>query len=495
MISESILIEDFQSNDFIVFDGPNGFGKTTVFDAIEIALTGEIHRVFQNKIVPSGQGAEDNVYLNNQNNPMKIVIEFDDGDNTKVLLVQGESSVGMRKTKLRADNQEYFKRFELENIDNHGDNIDGLPELSQQDINSWFNDVDLKKYYKLYHYIQQEETTFFLKMKENERMKQLGTLFNTSTEDDDFQVISSRLDGVSAEKDRLDSVLSKNKKALESIDISSEDPIESMTEYKDVFENLDFNPLWNNEKLKNIHQKNNGEETVRTLYKREIDLLIKFVNDFEANYEQYVHSLLNNRLLAYKSDVDLLNNYIQSVSFLNDIDLIRQKQKNQKKYLSLQKELNKSTLLKNLSKVNFDEIYKELPIEDHSENSKLKIDKILSLKSKEGQLSQVIRDFEETRKEILSLFDSIHKEEELPDNECPLCGFSWPEGYEQLLSNIEEKGKKISLLKSTTSKEITKQFNEFYEENVLQLIGFVDKYLQDPNNIINQDFFNQVNID
>jgi predicted ATP-binding protein involved in virulence len=30
---------DFESNNLIVFDGPNGYGKTTVFEAIEILFT------------------------------------------------------------------------------------------------------------------------------------------------------------------------------------------------------------------------------------------------------------------------------------------------------------------------------------------------------------------------------------------------------------------------------------------------------------------------
>ena len=30
------IIIDFESSDLIVFDGPNGFGKTSIYDAIEL---------------------------------------------------------------------------------------------------------------------------------------------------------------------------------------------------------------------------------------------------------------------------------------------------------------------------------------------------------------------------------------------------------------------------------------------------------------------------
>jgi exonuclease SbcC len=36
---------DFTGNDLVLFDGPNGFGKTTIFDAVELCFTGKISRV------------------------------------------------------------------------------------------------------------------------------------------------------------------------------------------------------------------------------------------------------------------------------------------------------------------------------------------------------------------------------------------------------------------------------------------------------------------
>lgn len=36
---------DFSGADLVLFDGPNGFGKTTIFDAIELCFTGEISRI------------------------------------------------------------------------------------------------------------------------------------------------------------------------------------------------------------------------------------------------------------------------------------------------------------------------------------------------------------------------------------------------------------------------------------------------------------------
>ena len=36
---------NFTGNDLVLFDGPNGFGKTTIFDAVELCFTGEVFRI------------------------------------------------------------------------------------------------------------------------------------------------------------------------------------------------------------------------------------------------------------------------------------------------------------------------------------------------------------------------------------------------------------------------------------------------------------------
>ena len=38
-------IQDIADSDMILFNGPNGYGKTSVFDIIEFCLTGDIKRI------------------------------------------------------------------------------------------------------------------------------------------------------------------------------------------------------------------------------------------------------------------------------------------------------------------------------------------------------------------------------------------------------------------------------------------------------------------
>lgn len=45
--SKSIEFEEYLS----VFDGPNGYGKTSIFDAIELLITGSIRRIKDSSIL------------------------------------------------------------------------------------------------------------------------------------------------------------------------------------------------------------------------------------------------------------------------------------------------------------------------------------------------------------------------------------------------------------------------------------------------------------
>lgn len=38
-------VRDIAETDLILLNGPNGYGKTTIFDALELALTGKIKRI------------------------------------------------------------------------------------------------------------------------------------------------------------------------------------------------------------------------------------------------------------------------------------------------------------------------------------------------------------------------------------------------------------------------------------------------------------------
>ncbi|HHA4821385.1 TPA: AAA family ATPase, partial [Escherichia coli] len=75
---------DFGGASLLTLDGPNGFGKTSIFDAIELLLTGRIKRIchlFSTLMIGKRTNYEDNLLWNNRsgNNDLAIKIEFING--------------------------------------------------------------------------------------------------------------------------------------------------------------------------------------------------------------------------------------------------------------------------------------------------------------------------------------------------------------------------------------------------------------------------------
>ena len=68
------VLFDFTDKDLIVLDGPNGFGKTTIFDVIELVLCGKVSRVTNTN--DGRYGYKDFLFSSNNNMDSIIKIEF-----------------------------------------------------------------------------------------------------------------------------------------------------------------------------------------------------------------------------------------------------------------------------------------------------------------------------------------------------------------------------------------------------------------------------------
>ena len=66
---------DFE-NYLSVFDGPNGYGKTSIFDAIEFLITGSISRIRENQTISGTLGYSSNFLAKEQNKDVLIKGEF-----------------------------------------------------------------------------------------------------------------------------------------------------------------------------------------------------------------------------------------------------------------------------------------------------------------------------------------------------------------------------------------------------------------------------------
>lgn len=158
---------NFKGSDLILLDGPNGYGKTSIFDAIELALTGTIKRF---------------INTDGRQIPEDVVVAYDPQSDVIVDVVLSSSSESMFsfRRKLKSPiptGAKKISRFtELWDVF-IGDGSHWKP-AKQADIDSVLENNNFTRDFHLFHYVQQEEAASFLKWNsETARAAAISQLF------------------------------------------------------------------------------------------------------------------------------------------------------------------------------------------------------------------------------------------------------------------------------------------------------------------------------
>lgn len=269
-IKETRII-DFQEN-VTLFVGPNGFGKTTIFDAIELSLTGKIRRIEESDY-SDGRSSFSTPYF--QNNPeedtfIELTLTNDEGSSLIVssLYKSSMNAEGSNVPKFSFSKFKRTVRFELEPLED----LDGLSERDIQKVISQFlgyesEDYSLGDTFDLFHYIQQDETAYYLKQKEKDRKEQLNFLLNIGN----YVNRKNRLE-------RLKSVLSSSEKELKAKkDKLKTSPIKNDTPYSKLPLRADNDFAFNKESIEFDNELSNESLNI---YLSEIEKLQEFRSSF-----------------------------------------------------------------------------------------------------------------------------------------------------------------------------------------------------------------------
>lgn len=295
-IKETRII-DFQEN-VTLFVGPNGFGKTTIFDAIELSLTGKIRRIEESDY-SDGRSSFSTPYF--QNNPeedtfIELTMTNDEGSSLIVssLYKSSMNAEGSNVPKFSFSKFKRTVRFEPAPLED----LDGLSERDIQKVISQFlgyesEDYSLGDTFDLFHYIQQDETAYYLKQKEKDRKEQLNFLLNIGN----YVNRKNRLE-------RLKSVLSSSKKELKAKkDNLKTSPIKNDTPYSKLPLRADNDFAFNKESI--VFDGELSNESL-TMYLSEIEKLQGFRNSFSPKdyflrkqSEQFEREVLEDKDFIY----------------------------------------------------------------------------------------------------------------------------------------------------------------------------------------------------
>ncbi|RJL50664.1 AAA family ATPase [Pectobacterium carotovorum] len=172
---------DLRSSSLVTLDGPNGYGKTSIFDAIELLLTGQIKRIenlFSTLMTKLKTNYDDNLLWNTRsgNKDLSIKVEFINNERSLVLARHAPIKTFETKANNRADKFKHFTLYELPDFDSKA------YTTTNKRKNEFLDEVfgkNFRENFSFLNYLEQGQNKL-LHTRVDERKNELGNLFNIS---------------------------------------------------------------------------------------------------------------------------------------------------------------------------------------------------------------------------------------------------------------------------------------------------------------------------
>lgn len=169
-----------------VFDGPNGYGKTSMFDAIEFLITGTISRIKGSDVIAGNVGYSQNFLANNPEHDVLIKGEFCDENLSKSLVIslRISASPGTNKQNNPKNIESVTQAYVLPRYDIP---IEEWKEyaVSENEISAirceHFGAQNISMF-DILHYIHQEDRLAYFKQSETNRSKAISDLLGIDEE-------------------------------------------------------------------------------------------------------------------------------------------------------------------------------------------------------------------------------------------------------------------------------------------------------------------------
>lgn len=172
---------DLGTSSLLTLDGPNGYGKTSIFDAIELLLTGQIKRIdnlFSTLMTKNKTNYDDNLFWNQRTDKKDLIIkvEFYCEANRLILARHAPVEAFDKKTNNRADKFKHFNLYELPDFESTA-----FTPANRRE-NEFLDEVfgkNFRENFTFLNYLEQGQNKL-LHTRVDERKNELGSLFNIS---------------------------------------------------------------------------------------------------------------------------------------------------------------------------------------------------------------------------------------------------------------------------------------------------------------------------
>lgn len=458
---------DLGQSSLLTLDGPNGYGKTSIFDAIELLLTGQINRIqnlFSTLLTRNKRDYADNLFWNNRSgeNDLCIKIEFVNDDDKLVLARHCPASIFKKPANNRADKYENFKLYELPDFESSD-----FTKTNQRD-NNFLDEVfgkNFRENFSFLNYLEQGQNRL-LHTRVDERKEKLGNLFNIS----DIEAEISNCDNIYSKFTKHINDPERKAKAesltkeIETLRNTSQKEA-GIVEYKKL-STTDIQPGWDKEILFSTYtavDHTTYQESVRkiiTLLPLKATIKTRVHNEnIDANIDRNEESLRS--LAQFGKDLGKLDGLDAIKKSIDELDC------------------SASIIKRGATAIKLDEA-RSLPnwAEGRLEWFESSIEARNSLRDKSSANANVVAELERLKRQLIE----EHKKAYPDDQLCPLCGADW-EDHKSMVDAIEERTKKISDSLGQDGKDLVNLIATMDAE-----LKLIDTYIQDNLKILTPTF-------
>lgn len=440
------------SSDLVIYDGPNGFGKTSLFDAKQLLFCSELPRISaRHRVLKSGNKKYNRSIFQNHNSQdgISIIAELQKGSEILyVMRLAKQEDLDLSGNKPNSFNE--FKLYELSGFDGTAS-----PRLIEDEKQFWsekFGDKFLENFPVL-NYLQQDSKSIVIPdgCNSNKRTDQISHLLN-------LDELDARIDNIGKLKSESKVQFGETNKAYIEQKTQLEELQRTLTvsdaipvAYTKLTE-LQVTPQWDLKAPFTVGSFKNLEQLLEQL-----DLL----NHVYSGRQEIAKRIRNQQ----KIDFTKRNEFGLAVRLFHHFDKLPGLHKNKAELDKLEKICR--TLDTEVSKLASS--HGSLISSYIEEQESIKFMQLLEEKNK---LHLGHSGVSKKQAEVMQLRTKLLQKVENSEHDCPLCGFDYQENS-LLLSAIEAK----TVLLEQNLNQIGMQINQCYQSLEVILAPLKGKYL------------------
>ena len=457
----------------IILTGPNGFGKTTFFDAIELIFANKITRF--NEAIENGKtDLQKNVLLNEADSDGFIVCTLING-NRECLSLIARIDHGMHKVNY-SDSIMYAMinaSIATENLDKDiRECLDWRKSISEFDVLKYS-----KENFAVYYYISQAESVHFLKQSVIQRKDAMNALLDLGEVDSWIKFLQDKLIGkttltpnvlINEKIKLLDNKINEDIEQLKALGSNDESSCEF--EYFNIINlgSMSNFPLWDSEKLEEV----DVSELERGV--KDIDRISHLVKEY-GDYENHLwNKKLETAMVSGVEDYLLSRDYVKDKKI--DIDGIKHVMELKNRIITI---FNNSAFLRSKEIVpgefsadgmrKLKQLFPEGVLFDIEDVQRM-CTNLNEMSKKLSYKQAVIRKMENAR---LALHEA-NEEFDRDTDKCPYCGRQYGESIK-----LEEAYKAAHALLEKENGEELKKYNE--------LLKHLEEAVKESKNALNKE--------